>query len=175
MQFSDYLLKRLSSLQDINGIKKTHNSSTNATSSTSIGATSGTSIFSSISAEELANLDFEELLAMELDGSESQDSINTILKGFLELEDVQKAADVDGDGALTAEEAQTYVQSIIGKDGDENTFSMADIDAVMEEMGIDLEEVVNKTIDEAMEELNNKDKKDPLTPANAEPIFHPEI
>lgn len=157
MQFNDYLMKRLSGLQIADAKDKSK-----AKNLFDANAMYNVSIFSSASAQEVEDIDYEKLLSSEEgevnEGVEDQNqkSLNNILKGFLSLEDVQKAADTDGDGKLSVEEASAYVQSIMGKDGDASNLTMSDIDAVMEEMGIDLESVAEKSIEDALKNIEEE-------------------
>ena len=101
----------------------------------------------------MENIDYAQLLnGSEIQGEGDQAALNSILKGFLEIGDIQKAADVDGDGQVSEAEAKDYISSIIGKDGDAASLSMADIDAVIEEMGIDLEQIAEESIEEVLKE-----------------------
>ena len=112
-------------------------------------------MFSSASAQDIAGVDLKALLAaaeaadVNAEGATGQQkALNDILKTFLELEDVQKAADADGDGKLTEAEAQAFLASIMGNDGDASTITMTDIDKAIEKMGIDLNEIANKAAEE---------------------------
>ncbi len=117
------------------------------------------SMFSSASAQDIAGVDLKALLAaaeaadVDAEGATGQQkALNDILKTFLELEDVQKAADADGDGKLTEAEAQAFLASIMGNDGDASTITMTDIDKAIEKMGIDLNEIANKAAEEVLED-----------------------
>ena len=160
MNFNEYLVRRLGSLSIAQSANKAENTTYDPNGIYNV------SVFSSASAEEMKNIDYAKLLDSEGRDinkgvtDQNQKSLNSILKGFLELEDVQKAADADGDGKVTEEELQAYIQTVLGKDGDASTFTMADIDAVMEEMGIDLEKAAEKSMEEALEEATKALKEE---------------
>ena len=160
MNFNEYLVRRLGSLSIAQSANKAENTTYDPNGIYNV------SVFSSASAEEMQNIDYAKLLDSEGGDinkgvtDQNQKSLNSILKGFLELEDVQKAADADGDGKVTEEELQAYIQTVLGKDGDASTFTMADIDAVMEEMGIDLEKAAEKSMEEALEEATKALKEE---------------
>ena len=128
------------------------------------------SCFSGASAQDIAGIDLKALLAaaeasdVNAEGATgNQKALNDILKAFLELEDVQKAADADGDGKLTDAEAKEFLAKIMGNDGDAATLTMADIDKAIENLGIDLNEIAN----EAVEELLDEEKIDETNSAPA--------
>lgn len=155
MQFNDYLLKRLSNLQltqELDNSKKN-----NIFSSSSLY---DASIFSSASAEEVENIDFEKLLSSDEaninDGVTDQNmkSLNTVLKSLFSLEEIQTAADTDGDGKLSVDEASAYIKSVMGKDGDASSLMMSDIDTLMEELGIDLAAAAEESVNEALQDLD---------------------
>ncbi len=149
MNFSDYLVKRLSALsvQNTAGVENGYDAS----------ALKNISIFSEASAEDLQSLDYARLLSdmndMELNEgveNETEKGLNNILNSFISLEEVQAAADADGDGEITEAELQDFVASIAGKDGDLTSLTMADIDAVIEELGIDLEAIAEQSMEDAL-------------------------
>lgn len=153
MNFNEYLLKRLGSIS--NADKSLSSLSTFG----KFDASNTSSIFSLANTEELENVDYEKLLSDSDENSltTGQDKdLSTILKEFLQLEDVKKAADTDGDGELSVDEAQAYVNSIVGKDGDASSLSTQDIDKVIQELGIDLEDVAEQSIKEAVESLDDE-------------------
>ncbi len=134
------------------------------------------SMFSSASAQDISGVDLKALLAaaeaadVDAEGATGQQkALNDILKAFLEIEDVQKAADADGDGKLTEAEAKEFLASIMGNDGDASTLTMADIDKAIEKMGIDLNEVANKAAEEVLEEkkAEEAEQTNSANPSNA--------
>lgn len=117
------------------------------------------SMFSSASAQDISGVDLKALLAaaeaadVDAEGATGQQkALNDILKTFLEIEDVQKAADSDGDGKLSEAEAKEFLASIMGNDGDASTITMSDIDKAIEKMGIDLNEIANKAAEDVLED-----------------------
>ncbi|MGN0014862.1 MAG: glucosaminidase domain-containing protein [Candidatus Gastranaerophilaceae bacterium] len=125
------------------------------------------SLFTGASAEELANIDMEKLLESENaeealgENATAEDKVLAeMVKALLELEGVQGAADADEDGKLSAEEATAFLNDIMGKDGDISSLTMEDIDAAIEELGIDLQEVAEETIEEVL----NEDKVEEAEP-----------
>ncbi len=153
MNFNDYLLKRLGSLS------ASDKSLSKLSTFGKFDATNSSSIFSLANTEELSNIDYEKILG---DSDESalatgdDKDLATILKEFLQLEDVKKAADADGDGELSVDEAQAYLGSIAGKDGDAASLSTQDLDKVIEELGIDLEDIASQSIQDAVEGLDDE-------------------
>lgn len=117
------------------------------------------SLFSEASAEELANIDLEKLLEAET-ASEALDSNATtdekalaeMVKALMDMEEIQTAADLDKNGKVSEEEAQEFLTKIMGNDGDISSLTMEDIDAAIEELGINLQDVAEKTIDEVLKE-----------------------
>ncbi|MCR5260245.1 MAG: hypothetical protein K6C94_00220 [Candidatus Gastranaerophilales bacterium] len=174
MNFSDYVMKRLSSLQQVGKTGETGNT----TGKTSEEALKNLSVFSSLSAEDLAKIDFEQLLTTGV-GSDDE-ALNNILKSFLEIEGVQKAADGDENGEMSAEEAQAFIQSVLGKDGDASNISMEDLEAVVQELGIDLDALaatMDEVLNEDKKEDEVKEKEEEITPEKikeAEENAHPE-
>jgi hypothetical protein len=121
------------------------------------------SLFSSLSSEDLENIDFEKILSSNdselTDGlSDEEQAINSVLKSFVSLEDVQAAADElgDGNGEVTADEIKEYIASIMGSDGDTSSLTMDDLDAVIEDMGIDLDSIATQAMDNALAALQTE-------------------
>lgn len=155
MDFNSYLIKRLSALS----VQKTAGKNDGYDTA----AVSNISIFSGASAQDLQSLDYSKLLSdisdKELNEGvtdQTQKSLNNILKSFVDLDEVKEAADVDGDGEVTETELQDYISQIAGADGDENTLTMDDINAVIDELGIDLESIAEKSMNEALKALEEE-------------------
>lgn len=153
MNFSDYLIKRLGALS-IDAADKTGKQS-----SAAADALYNVSIFQSASSNDVQSVDYASLLrAQDLatvnEGVDSQQtrSLNSVLSEFLSLEQVQGAADLDGDGVVSEAEAQQYLQTVIGKDGDALSLTMADIDAAINELGLNLAEVAENSLNEVLAE-----------------------
>ena len=131
------------------------------------------SMFSSASAQDVAGVDLKALLAAaeaaDVDAEDAtgqQKALNDILKTFLEIEDVQKAADSDGDGKLSEAEAKEFLASIMGNDGDASTITMSDIDKAIEKMGIDLNEIANKAAEDVLED-KKAEEADSASPSSS--------
>lgn len=155
MDFNSYLIKRLSALS----VQKTAGKNDGYDT----GAVANISIFSGASAQDLKSLDYSKLLSdisdKELNEGvtdQTQKSLNNILKSFVDLDEVKEAADVDGDGEVTETELQDYISQIAGADGDANTLTMDDINAVIDELGIDLESIAEKSMNEALKALEEE-------------------
>lgn len=155
MDFNSYLIKRLSamSIQKSAGNDQGYDA----------GAVSNISIFSGANTQDLQALDYSKLLSDVSDKElnegvtdQTQKSLNNILKSFIDLDEVQEAADVDGDGEVTEAELRDYVASIAGADGDATTLSMSDIDKVIEELGIDLESIAEQSMNDALSALEEE-------------------
>lgn len=155
MDFNSYLIKRLSALS----VQKTAGKNDGYDT----GAVANISIFSGASAQDLQSLDYSKLLSdisdKELNEGvtdQTQKSLNNILKSFIDLDEVQEAADVDGDGEVTEAELQDYISQIAGADGDATTLTMDDINAVIDELGIDLESIAEKSMNDALKALEEE-------------------
>lgn len=155
MDFNSYLIKRLSALS----VQKTAGKNDGYDT----GAVANISIFSGASAQDLQSLDYSKLLSdisdKELNEGvtdQTQKSLNNILKSFIDLDEVKEAADVDGDGEVTEAELQDYISQIAGADGDAKTLTMDDINAVIDELGIDLESIAEKSMNEALKALEEE-------------------
>ena len=153
MNFSDYLIKRLGALS-IDATDKTGKQS-----SAAADALYNVSIFQSASSNDVQSVDYASLLrAQDLaavnEGVDAQQtrSLNSVLSEFLRLEQVQGAADLDGDGVVSEAEAQQYLQTVIGRDGDASSLTMADIDAAINELGLNLAEVAENSLNEVLAE-----------------------
>lgn len=131
------------------------------------------SMFSSASAQDISGVDLKALLAaaeaadVDAEGATGQQkALNDILKTFLEIEDVQKAADSDGDGKLSEAEAKEFLASIMGNDGDASTITMSDIDKAIEKMSIDLNEIANKAAEDVLED-KKAEEADSASPSSS--------
>lgn len=153
MNFSDYLIKRLSALS-LDAAEKSGKQTSAASE-----ALYNVSIFQSASASDVQSVDYASLLRAEdlaavNEGVDAQQtrSLNSVLSEFLNLEQVQGAADLDGDGVVSEAEAQQYLQTVIGRDGDASFLTMADIDAAINELGLNLAEVAENSLNEVLAE-----------------------
>ena len=168
MNFRDYLIKRLGALS-IDTTDKTGKQS-----SAAADALYNVSIFQSASSNDVQSVDYASLLrAQDLasvnEGVDAQQtrSLNSVLSEFLSLEQVQAAADLDGDGVVSEAEAQQYLQTVIDKDGDASSLTMADIDAAINELGVNLAEVAENSLNEALAEIDNPEKEEKPEKTNA--------
>lgn len=153
MNFSDYLIKRLSALS-VDAAEKSGKQTSDASE-----ALYNVSIFQSASSSDVQSVDYASLLRAEdlaavNEGVDAQQtrSLNNVLSEFLNLEQVQGAADLDGDGVVSEAEAQQYLQTVIGRDGDASSLTMADIDAAINELGLNLAEVAENSLNEVLAE-----------------------
>lgn len=168
MNFRDYLIKRLGALS-IDTTDKTGKQS-----SAAADALYNVSIFQSASSNDVQSVDYASLLrAQDLasvnEGVDAQQtrSLNSVLSEFLSLEQVQGAADLDGDGVVSEAEAQQYIQTVIDRDGDASSLTMADIDAAINELGVNLAEVAENSLNEVLAEIDNPEKEEKPEKTNA--------
>lgn len=154
MEFNDYLLKRLSALS----IQKAAGKDSGYDTSSAYDV----SIFESANAQDLQNLDYAKLLnstdtASLNDGvtDQTQKSLNSILKSFISLDEIQEAADTNGDGKVDEAELEAYISSIAGADGDASSLTMEDLDAVIADLGIDLDTIAETAMNDALKELQD--------------------
>lgn len=129
---TNYLLKRLQGVnnkQSTNGLFKLPSLETSS------------SIFDNISLENLENFDYAAALTSLSTGDEdainsvSNQSLSEIFKGLLGDATIQKYADADGDGEVSAEEAKNLMQGIAGMDGDLSNLSFEDIENLSTYLG----------------------------------------
>lgn len=151
---TNYLLKRLQGVnnnQSTNGLFKLPSLETNS------------SIFDNISLESLENFDYEAALTSLSTGDEdavnsvSNQSLSEIFKGLLGDATIQKYADADGDGEVSAEEAKNLMQGIAGMDGDLSSLSFEDIEHLINSIGVtsvdDFQKFIQDTLKGVDEEL----------------------
>lgn len=115
------------------------------------------STFNSATLEDLKNIDIEKLLKSDdaldaVDGNATSDqkALAEMVKAFLEVDGVQKAADADGNGELDATEALEFLKSSMAFDGDLTSLTMDDLDKVVQSLKIDLNDVINDAINESL-------------------------
>ena len=145
---TNYLMKRL---QGVNN---------NVLSNNSLFGTktvqTSASIFGDIEASNLENFDYEAALNALSNGK--ADSINEtanqplsdIFKGLMSNDTVQGLADIDGDGVVSSSEAKTFIEGMAGLDGDVESLSQEDIDALIDSMGTTTESQLAKLVEEAI-------------------------
>lgn len=151
---TNYLLKRLQGVnnkQSTNGLFKLPSLETSS------------SIFDNISLENLENFDYAAALTSLSTGDEdainsvSNQSLSEIFKGLLGDATIQKYADADGDGEVSAEEAKNLMQGIAGMDGDLSNLSFEDIENLINSIGVtsvdDFQKFIQDTLKGVDEEL----------------------
>ena len=111
------------------------------------------SLFSSANLEDLNNIDLEKLLSGEVKegAAPEEQALGDIISALFDMEEVQSAADSDGDGEISEEEAREFLKNLMGNDGDLENFSIEDIDKAIENLSINLEEIAEKAIEESVE------------------------
>ena len=146
---TNYLMKRLQSVNNNNVLS---NNSLFGTKTTQTSA----SIFSDIETSNLENFDYEAALNALSNGK--TDSINAtanqplsdIFQGLMSNDTVQGLADIDGDGVVSSSEAKTFIEGMAGLDGDVESLSQEDIDALIDSMGTTTESQLAKLVEEAI-------------------------
>lgn len=125
------------------------------------------SAFDTATLDDLKNLDLAKLLlsensldALDENASADQKALAEMVKAFLSLDGVVAAADTDGSKDLDADEALAFLQKAMAFDGDLTNLTMEDLDQVIQSLNIDLEDVMDTAIEEALavesaEELQN--------------------
>ena len=150
MNYFDYLNKRLADVQPGQQQFYVNPSVSNPFSAGIFGGNlptvnfNGASVFTKAKKEDVGNLDYEKLLSDDQNISESDKKMSPlefILKEFLSLDKVQKDADSDKSGDLTPEEAKKFIEKLLAKDDNAEELSLEDFEAIIEELGIDLEEL----------------------------------
>lgn len=145
---TNYLMKRL---QGVNNNVLSNNSLFGAKN-----VQTSASIFGDIQASNLENFDYEAALNALSNGK--ADSINEtanqplsdIFKGLMSNDTVQGLADIDGDGVVSSSEAKTFIEGMAGLDGDVESLSQEDIDALIDSMGTTTESQLAKLVEEAI-------------------------
>ncbi len=149
-EFTNFLLKRL---QNANTTSKGNFGQTQEELSKSL------SIFGSASREDLSNFDYEAALseateANSAEGDKDNETLTQIIQGLFEIKDIQKLADADGDGKISATEAQALVEGLMTYDGNGEDLTIDDIDKAINMLGIDLEDTASVAIEEAAKNLD---------------------
>lgn len=145
---TNYLMKRL---QGVNNNVLSNNSLFGAKN-----VQTSASIFGDIEASNLENFDYEAALNALSNGK--ADSINEtanqplsdIFKSLMSNDTVQGLADIDGDGVVSSSEAKTFIEGMAGLDGDVESLSQEDIDALIDSMGTTTESQLAKLVEEAI-------------------------
>lgn len=104
------------------------------------------SIFTSATKEDLSKIDYNKVIGEKLSGTNETVELSPlefVLKEFFALDKVKADADKNGDGEISVEEAQNYVNELAAKDGDGEVLSLQDFEALIKEKGIDLDAISN--------------------------------
>ena len=128
------------------------------------------SAFDSATLEDLKSIDIEKLLqsddalaAVDENATADKKALAEMVKAFLEIDGVQKVADADGNGELNSDEALEFLQNSMAFDGDLTSLTMDDLDKVVQSLNIDLNDVIDKAIEESLgidtEKLEEEAKK----------------
>ena len=158
MNYLEFLTKKAEAAKLKQNEQKTDTSATKETESkdlvtlfgeefTSTEKEDGSSVFNLASKEQLSDIDYEKIVSK--DEPEESNSLTSVLRDFFSFDEVKKEADTDGSGEISAEEAKAYVMNLAAKNGDENTLSMDDFDAVIEAKGIDLQTAAEQLLSQA--------------------------
>ena len=99
------------------------------------------SIFKKATREDLAKVDYNKVLNENQGNNAELSPLENMLKEFFSIGKVKTSADKNGDGVISEEEAQAYINELSKKDGDGETLSLADFEKLINEQGIDLESI----------------------------------
>jgi len=103
----------------------------------------GQPLFTSASKEDLSKIDYDKILKPQGGENAKLSPLEFVLKEFFSIDAVKKQADKDGNGVISKEEAQSYVEELAKKDGDGETLSLADFEAISTELGLDFDSMLN--------------------------------
>lgn len=128
----------------------TEDNATATTSSSETTATSETSTTTETTATTGTTSSTETTSTTETKETEKDLTVlEYALKEFLELDKVKEAADDNKDGKLTLDEVKDYVKELAKKDGNAEDLTIEDFEKVIKELGINLEEVLQKEAEKA--------------------------
>ena len=153
INFSQYMAKKLSGLTG-NNIQQSGYLSFNSQTQMSNYA----SMFDAASVD-LEGMDYEAIIESlkngTLDGIEGENNQNAaaMVNELLSIEGLKELADANGDGEITAEEVQALVDLIANADGDAKNLTAEDVDAILEQIGVNLEDSAENAVDEALKEI----------------------
>lgn len=151
--FSKLISERLATLAK-NNVKQSN--------SVSFGSLTGTKNSSSVfqdTASDIENIDYELLAEAikegNLDGIDDKTTkgIASIVNELLAIEEINNAVDASGDGEINAAEMEEFIKGMAGGDGDAKTITMDDINALVKEMDVSLDKVVQTAIQDALTEM----------------------
>ncbi len=129
----------------------------------------GNSIFTSAGKEELGKIDYTKIAHKDEDNQTQADEekkltpLEFVVREFLSLGKVKKEADDDGNGELSIDEIKDYIKELISKDGKDDDLSLEDFEAVIKELGIDLEELGQTSEQESVEEQPQTQETQPVS------------
>lgn len=92
------------------------------------------SVFVFSNSENLKNVNYDNIFN---ENAKSDNALNTVLKDFFSFGNVKESADVNKDGQVSADEAQTYLQQVAGKDGNADNLTSADLQNVFAEHNVE--------------------------------------
>ena len=91
------------------------------------------SIFKKATREDLAKVDYNKVLNENQGNNAELSPLENMLKEFFSIGKVKTSADKNGDGVISEEEAQAYINELSKKDGDGETLSLADFEKFIKE------------------------------------------
>lgn len=154
LNFNSYLLKKIA----LDG------SSSGVLAPNTFNKYQSVSSFDQATLDELKNIDISKLLqsddsldALDENASSDQIALAEMVKAFMELDGVQQAADTDGNGEISSEEALAFLQSAMAFDGDLTNLTMEDLDNVIQSLNIDLSDTLEKAIEESAQADETED------------------
>lgn len=166
---SNYLMKRLQSVNNNNSQNVSLFGTTNKTTSASI--------FSDISLDNLQNFDYESAINAlssgktdNVNASQNQ-SLSDIFSSLMSDDSVKSLADANNDGEISAEEGKTFIEGLAGLDGDVSSLSQSDLDTLIDTIGTTTESQLSKLVEEAFKEVEKAleaQKESAANPLSAE-------
>ncbi len=157
-KFAQYITQKLSGLKNAN-IEQSGNLSFG--SLTAIN--NNLSVFES-AASDTSTIDYEKIMESinsgnleGLDG-ENSESLASVLNELISIKEIQELADVSGDGKIDGSELEVLVSKMAGNDGDAKNLTFADIDKMLEDMGIDLNKTAETAVSEAVKDLDEPEE-----------------
>lgn len=158
--FSNFLTKKLSTLA-LNKLKQ----SGSLTFGSLTQAKKYTSVFEN-STNDISKIDFESVSKALNSGTLSgitdaqTKGVASVFNELMAIDEIRELADVSGDGKLDAKELKAFAEGISGSDGNAKTISMEDVNALLDEMGVDLDTVAEEAIQEAIDNLEELEKEE---------------
>ena len=95
----------------------------------------------------------ESIIQTENNDSEQELSfLEKTINKFFSIGEIREKADANGDGEVTEEEAKEYLKEIAARDGNTDDLTFNDIDAELEAIGVNLDEISEGEDEESVEE-----------------------